>query len=102
MMPYILSMTPAEWKCRLGFCSVVPLEWKTAVRSRRRQTSQFQFLECRRRHGGNLRPMLDHFRREASRFADFPVGGVVLELERKEFEGKGVEFIFVAADVRRL
>ena len=23
----------AQWKCRLGFCSVVPLEWKTAVRS---------------------------------------------------------------------
>ena len=38
----------------------------------------------------------------ASCLADFPVGGVVFELQREEFERESVEFIFVAADVRRL
>ena len=35
--------------------------------------------------------MLDDFRRHASRFADFPIGGVVFELEREEFEGKRIK-----------
>ena len=52
----------------------------------RRETGQFQFLERGGRHGGNLRPMLDNFRRQSARFADFPVGGVVFELKREEFE----------------
>jgi hypothetical protein len=68
----------------------------------RRQTGQFQFLERDGGHGGNLRPMLDDSRGETARLADFPVGGVTLELQREEFERESVEFIFVAADVRRL
>src|ERR1035437_6528149 len=67
----------------------------------RRQTGQFQFLERRCRHGRNSRPMFDDFRGEAARlcfatarqarFANFPVGGVVLELQREEFEGQRVK-----------
>ena len=53
----------------------------------RLQTGQIQFLECRCRHSRNLRPMFDNSRRKATRFADFPVGSVVFELQRKEFEG---------------
>jgi hypothetical protein len=68
----------------------------------RRQTGQFQFLERGGGHGGNLRPMFDNLGCEPAGFADFPVGGVLLELQREEFEGESVEFIFVAADVRRL
>ena len=58
---------------------------------RRRQTRQIQFLECRCRHGGNLRPMFDDSGRESASFADFPVGGVVFELKREELEGKLVK-----------
>ena len=35
--------------------------------------------------------MFDDFRGEAARFANFPVGGVVLELQREEFEGQRVK-----------
>ena len=57
-----------------------------------RQTGQFQFLERRGRHGGNSRPVLHNFGREAARGADFPVGRVVIELEREEFEGELIKF----------
>ena len=50
----------------------------------RRQAARFRFATSRQ-----------------ARFADFPVGGVVLELQREEFQGEGVEFIFVAADACR-
>jgi hypothetical protein len=66
-----------------------------------RQTGQFEFLERGGGHSRNLLPMLDDSRRKTprlrfatarqARFADFPVGGVVLELERKEFERKLVK-----------
>ena len=58
---------------------------------RRRQTGQFQFLERRCRHGRNSRPMFDDFRRKTPRLADFPVGGVVIELKREEFERQRVK-----------
>ena len=51
-----------------------------------RKRSQFQFLERARRHGGNLRPVFDSLRRNFPRLADFAVGEVVLELERKQFQ----------------
>ena len=57
----------------------------------RRQTGHFQFLESGRRHGGNLSPMLNRFRSDAASFTDFPVSGVVFELQRKEFEGERIE-----------
>ena len=57
----------------------------------RSETGQFQFLERRRGHRWNPCPMLDHLRRQATRFADCPVGGVVFELEREKFERESVE-----------
>ena len=57
----------------------------------RRQTGQIQFLECYRRHGGNLCPMFDDFRLEVTSFADFPVSDVVFELQREEFECEPVK-----------
>ena len=69
---------------------------------RQGQTRQIQFLEHRRWHGRNLRPMFVNFGCESASFTDFPIGSVVLELKREEFESEDVEFIFVAADVRRL
>jgi len=35
--------------------------------------------------------MLDHFRRQAARFADFTICGVVFELQREKFEGEGIK-----------
>jgi len=52
-----------------------------------RETSQIQFLERRRRHGGNLRPMFDGFRRKIPGLANLPIRGVKFELKCKEFEG---------------
>ena len=58
-----------------------------------RKGGQFQFLERARRHGGNLRPMLDGLRRHAASQADFLVGGIILELEREQFEREGGELL---------
>jgi len=66
----------------------------------RRETGHFQFLECRCGHGGNSRPMLDHVWREPARFADFPVGGVVFELELKQFQRERIKFRFLAGSAR--
>ena len=66
----------------------------------RRNAGKLQFLERHRRHGGNLRPMLNGLRRSFSHFADFSVSGVVLELQPEKFQGEGVK-ILVGADVRR-
>ena len=57
----------------------------------RRQTRQFQFLERRCRHGGNLRPMFNDSRRKIASLANFPVGSIVLELQRKELDGEPVK-----------
>ena len=83
----------------LLFRRTAGMENRSAFRGR--QTGQFQFLERRRRHGGDLCPMFDNSRRKVARlryatarqacFADFPVGGVMLELQRKEFEGEPVK-----------
>ena len=43
----------------------------------RREAGQFHFLEHRRRHGGNLRPIFHRLRRELARDANFAVGGIV-------------------------
>ena len=56
-----------------------------------RQTGQFQFLERRRRHGRDLRPMIDHSRRKIAHLANLPVSSVVFELQCKEFERKPVK-----------
>jgi len=37
--------------------------------------------------------MFDDSRRQASRFTDFPIGGVVLELKREEFERQFVKLV---------
>ena len=37
---------------------------------------KFQFLERARWHGGDLRPMLEDFRSQSTRFTDFPIGGI--------------------------
>ena len=50
------------------------------------ETGQFQFLERGGRHGGNLRPMFDGCRRQLARLANFPIGGVMFELEREQFQ----------------
>ena len=57
----------------------------------RRDAREFQFFERRGRHGGNLCPMPDRFRRQTPCGADYSIGGVVFELEREEFEGKPIE-----------
>ena len=62
-----------------------------------RETGQFQFLERRRRHGGNLRPMFNGLRREFARGANLLVGGVVLELQREQFQRERIEFRFGVA-----
>ena len=54
----------------------------------RRDARQLQFLECAGGHSRDLRPMLDDFGRQATCFADFPVGRIVLELESEQFEGQ--------------
>ena len=63
---------------------------------------KLQFLERRCGRGRYPRPMFDLAGCQTTRFADFPVGGVVFELEREEFEGKRVKFFIVGADVKRL
>src|ERR1017187_7387188 len=68
----------------------------------RREAGQFQFLERSGRHGGNLHPMLDVLGRQPTRFANFPVGGVVSELQREKFQRQLVKIFKVGADVRRL
>ena len=57
-----------------------------------RQARQFQFLERGSRHGGNLRPMRCRMRRDFSRFAQFSVGRVVIELQGEQHQGHSVEF----------
>ena len=52
----------------------------------RREAGQFQFLERTRRHGGNVCPIFDGVWRDLVRLADFPVGGVVRELEREQLQ----------------
>ena len=52
----------------------------------RREAGQFQFLERGGRHGGDLRPMPDHLRRQRARLANFPAGGIVFELKREKFQ----------------
>ena len=54
----------------------------------RRNAGKLQFLERASRHGGNLRPMLDHFWRQSARLADFPVGGIVFKLKREQFQSE--------------
>src|SRR5208282_4212994 len=61
-----------------------------------RQTGQFQFLERRCGHDGDLRPMLDHVWLETARFADFSIRGVVFELQREEFERQFTEGRFIS------
>lgn len=68
----------------------------------RRETGQVQFLECDGRHGGNLRPMFNNLRRDSARLANCPVGGIVFELEREQFQREFVEIFKVGADMRRL
>ncbi len=47
---------------------------------------QFKLLERSRWHGGNLRPMFNDLRRDLTSLANFTVGGVMLELEREQFQ----------------
>ena len=68
----------------------------------RRKTGQFQFLERGGWHGGNLRPMPDHLRRQLAHLADFSIRRVVFELKREQFQREFVEIFKVGADVRRL
>ena len=58
---------------------------------RRRETSQIQFLECRRWHGRNLCPTYNDSRRKTPCFADFPVSGVVFELKREKLQSELIE-----------
>ena len=60
---------------------------------RRRNAGQFQFLEYLRRHHGNFRPVIDGSRHQLRHRADFPIGGIVFQLEREEFESEFVKFI---------
>src|SRR6266487_754427 len=57
---------------------------------------QLQFLERRRRHGGNLRPVRNGLRRGAPHFAESSIGGIVGELQSEQFEGKRIETFFVS------
>jgi hypothetical protein len=66
----------------------------------RRETSQIQFLESSRRHGGNLRPMVDRIRKHISRLAKFSIRRIVLELQREENECHAVEFGVVVCTQR--
>lgn len=59
----------------------------------RRNAGKLQFLECTGRHGGNLCPVLDHSWRQTPRLADFPIGGIVLELQREKFEREFIKLI---------
>lgn len=54
----------------------------------RRNARQLQFLEHRGRHSGNLRPMVDRFRRQSAHLADFAVGEIVLELESEQIQSQ--------------
>ena len=49
----------------------------------RRDAGQLQFLERRCRHGRNLGPIPDGFRRQFARLTDFAVGKIVFGLKRK-------------------
>jgi hypothetical protein len=53
-----------------------------------RQAGEFQFLECARRHGRDLSPMLHCGRRCVSRRADLLIRSVVSELQREKFESE--------------
>src|SRR5262245_15758012 len=53
-----------------------------------RQASQFEFLERRGGHHGNLRPMRDREWSQAARLADFAVSRILLELQRKQFQSE--------------
>lgn len=54
----------------------------------RRNAGKLQFLERRRRHGGNLCPVFDRLWRATARPADFPVGGVAFKLKREQLQGE--------------
>ena len=44
--------------------------------------------------------MFDHARRQLAAFADFPVGGIVLELKREKFEREGVNLVVLGLSRR--
>ena len=52
------------------------------------KAGQFEFLERRRRHSRNLRPMLDDIRCAFSRLANYTISGIVFELEREKFKSQ--------------
>ena len=66
----------------------------------RRDARQVQFFEHARRHGGNLRPVFDRLRCASARPADFPVGGVVRELEGEKLQREGIEFRLLVGTAR--
>src|SRR5579859_6054127 len=57
----------------------------------RRKAGKLQFLECTRRHGGNLRPVPNGFGRQTTRLTNFSISGVMFVLKREQFEGKGIK-----------
>ena len=57
----------------------------------RRDAREFQFLERRGRHGGNLCPVPDRFRRQTPCGADYSIGAIVFDLECKKVEGELIE-----------
>jgi len=59
----------------------------------RRDARKFQFLERARRHGGDLRPVLNDLRRHSPRPANLLVGGIVLELQREKLESEFIKLI---------
>ena len=61
----------------------------------RRETGEIQFFERAGWHGGNLGPMRHHRWRQFARRADFPVGGIGLELEREQFQSQRGELRMV-------
>ena len=58
---------------------------------RRWNAGEFQLLEHRRGHNGDFGPMLDGSRHQFPTRADFPIGGIVFQLEREQFEGEGIK-----------
>jgi hypothetical protein len=67
----------------------------------RREAGQVEFLEGGRGNCRNLRPRIHRRRSGVAPFAKATVGRDVLELEREEFEGEGVE-LSVGQDGTRL
>ena len=52
---------------------------------------KFQFLEYRRWYRRDFRPMLDRPRHQFPTLTDFPIGWIVFQLEREQFEGEGIK-----------